>query len=123
VKHYRLAVCKGPDCRNGGADQVFAACRELVAKAGLASRCEVSRGGCYGLCHLGPNLVLREGKAASKDPLSPENFQLLGKPGEFHYHAMNMFKLALVVHEHVGRERVLEELLCRPQPESAAKQG
>jgi hypothetical protein len=69
-------------------------------------------------------VVLREGRSASTDPLSPENFQLLGQPGEFHYNAMNLLKIALVIHQHVGQERVLEELLCRAEPiPAAAKQG
>jgi (2Fe-2S) ferredoxin len=110
VKTYRLAVCRGPNCRAGGADQVFAACRELVAKTGMAARCEVYRGGCYGLCHLGPNVVLRE-NPRPKDPLSREDFQLMGWEGEFHYSAMTVQKISRVLVEHVAEGRVLEELL------------
>jgi len=114
VKNYRLSVCKGPDCRKGGADEIFAACRERLAQAGISARCEVYRGGCYGLCHLGPNVVLREDRGIPRDPLSREDFQLMGREGEFHYAAMSLLKIARIVDEHIGNGRVLDELLCGP---------
>jgi (2Fe-2S) ferredoxin len=112
VKTYRLAVCKGPNCREGGADQVFAACRDLVSKGGMTGLCEVYRAGCYGLCHLGPNIVLRE-NPRPKDPLRREDFHLTGLAGEFHYPAMTVPKMVRVVEEHVAQGRVPEELLGR----------
>ncbi|HME90999.1 MAG TPA: (2Fe-2S) ferredoxin domain-containing protein [Myxococcaceae bacterium] len=114
MKSYRLSVCKGPDCRKGGADQIFAACRERLVEKGMTARCEVYRGGCYGLCHLGPNVVLREDRGVPRDPLSREDFQLMGWEGEFHYAAMNLVKIARMIDEHIGNGRVLEELLCLP---------
>ena len=67
-----MAVCKGPDCTRGGSDAVFAKAREVAP-----SHCEVYRGGCYGLCHLGPNVVLREDTGGKRDPFSREDFQLM----------------------------------------------
>lgn len=109
MKTYRLAVCKGPNCRQGGADQIFSVCRELISRRGIAGRCEAYRAGCYGLCHLGPNVVLRE-NPRPKDPLSREDFQLMGWEGEFHYPAMTAEKIARVLFEHVCNGRVLDEL-------------
>ena len=109
MKTYRLAVCKGPNCRQAGADQIFSACRELVAQLGLSGLCDTYRGGCYGLCHLGPNVVLRENPRPS-DLLSREDFQLMGWPGEFHYPAMTTEKIARILFEHVREGRVLQEL-------------
>jgi (2Fe-2S) ferredoxin len=82
-----------------------------VLKGGMASRCEVYRAGCYGLCHLGPNVVLRE-NLRPKDPMSREDFQLMGWEGEFYYPAMNVQKIARVVAEHVAEGRVLEDLIA-----------
>ena len=110
MKTYRLAVCRGPNCRQGGADQLFAACRELVLKSELSSRCEVYRGGCYGLCHLGPNVVLRE-NPRPKDLLSREDFQLMGWEGEFYYPAMTAQKITRVVLEHVAQGRVCDDMV------------
>lgn len=110
MKTYRLAVCKGPNCRQGGADQIFSACRDLISKSGISALCEAYRAGCYGLCHLGPNVVLRE-NPRPKDPLSREDFQLMGWKGEFHYPQMNAQKIARVLFEHVRDGQVPEELL------------
>lgn len=110
VKTYRLAVCRGPNCRQAGADQIFTACRQLIVREGLSGLCEAYRGGCYGLCHLGPNVVLRE-NPRPRDLLSREDFQLMGWPGEFHYPEMTTEKIARILFEHVREGRVAHELL------------
>lgn len=101
MKRYRLAVCKGSDCRLNGSEAVFRAAREAVAKAGLQGQCEVYRGGCYGLCHLGPNVVVREDEGR-KDPLAGGDFKLTGQAGEAHYPAMTPEKVSRVVAEHIA---------------------
>lgn len=116
MKKFRLAVCKGPDCRRGGSEAVYQAARSGVAEAGLAPRCEVVRGGCYGLCHLGPNLVLREDTGRKRDPFSPEDYQLMGWPGEFHYGHMTPVRVARLLEEHVGRDAPVSEFLATPPP-------
>lgn len=116
MKKFRLAVCKGPDCKRGGADKVFAKATEEIRRLGLESRCEVYRGGCYGFCHLGPNVVVREDRGGPRDPLSSEDFRLMGWPGEAYYGAMTEVKIARVVQEHIGEERRVDELLGVPMP-------
>ena len=107
-----MAVCKGPVCRPGGSDQVFAAAKEAIAKAGLEKRCELYRGGCYGLCHLGPNVVVREDTGRPKDPFAREDYQLMGWDGEYHYGAMAPEKIARVVAEHIAQDKPVQELLA-----------
>jgi (2Fe-2S) ferredoxin len=97
MKRYRLAICRGSDCRSGGANAIHRAADEAVSKEGLAGRCEVARGGCYGLCHLGPNVVLREEDGRPRDPFSRDDFRLTGVPGEVHYGAMTPEKVARVI--------------------------
>lgn len=118
MKKFRLAICKGPDCRRNGADAVYAAARVEVERAGLASRCEVYRGGCYGLCHLGPNVVVREDLGGKRDPLSREDYQLMGGPGEAYYWAMTPEKIARVIAGHIAGEQVVTELLGDPSFEA-----
>jgi (2Fe-2S) ferredoxin len=110
---YRLAVCKGPDCRKGGSDLVFVAAKDALASSQLGPKCEAYRGGCYGLCHLGPNVVVREDSGKPKDFLSREDFQLMGWPGEVHYSAMTPEKMRVVVAQHIGQDAVVEELRNR----------
>lgn len=111
-KRYRVSVCKGPTCRPGGSDRVFAVARDLVEKLGLQSRCTVARGGCYGLCHLGPNVIVREDVGRPKDPLSREDFQLMGWEGETHYGAMDETKIVRVIREHIAEDHVVESLVA-----------
>lgn len=111
MKKFRLSVCKGPDCKLGGSDQVFKAVTEELAKQGLTGKCHAFRGGCYGLCHMGPNVVIREDGLRPKDPLSREDFQLMGFDDEAHYAGMTVEKVARIIEEHIGREQVVTEWL------------
>jgi (2Fe-2S) ferredoxin len=112
MKRYRLSVCKGPVCRPGGSDRVFQVARDEVASRGLAEKCQVARGGCYGLCHLGPNLIVREDVGRPKDPLSREDFQLMGWEGECHYGAMTEEKVRRVIGEHIAEDHPVPELFA-----------
>lgn len=123
MKRYRMAVCKGPDCRRGGSDAVFQAARAEVQERGLATRCEVYRGGCYGLCDRGPNVVVREDVGRKKDPLSREDYQLMGWDGEAYYGHMSVEKIRRVVAEHVACDAPVPELFGSPEPEPEAPAG
>ncbi len=116
-----MAVCKGPDCRRGGSDAVFRALRSAVAERRLESRCELVRGGCYGLCHLGPNVVVREDTGRARDPFSPEDYQLMGWEGEVHYGHMTPERALRVLGEHVEGSVPVAELEASPRsgPDSA----
>lgn len=111
MKTYRFSVCKGPDCRRNGSDAVFDAAKEALATAGLEGKCALYRGGCYGLCHMGPNVVIREDVGRKKDPFSREDYQLMGWDEEAYYSRMSAEKIRRVVSEHIGEEHVVEELL------------
>lgn len=119
MKKYRLAVCKGPDCRRNGSDKVFQAAKEQVAAAGLQPRCHLYRGGCYGLCHLGPNVVVREDIGRKTDPFSPEDYQLMGWPEEVYYWRMTAEKMVQVISQHIGKDEPVEAL--RGDPDEPAQ--
>jgi (2Fe-2S) ferredoxin len=105
-----MSVCRGPDCRRNGAEHVLTAAREAVAAQGLQGKCVLGRGGCYGLCHLGPNVVVREERDRPKDVFAQEDFQLMGWPDEVHYAEMTVEKVIRVIAEHIGKDSVVEEL-------------
>ncbi|MDQ3264651.1 MAG: NAD(P)H-dependent oxidoreductase subunit E [Myxococcota bacterium] len=112
TKKYRLSVCKGPDCKGNGSDAVFKAAQEALVEAGLGARCSLGRGGCYGLCHLGANVIVREDTGRPKDPFSREDFQLMGWEGETHYGAMTPQRVRQVIAEHIGGDRVVTPLVA-----------
>jgi (2Fe-2S) ferredoxin len=108
----RLAVCKGPNCTYNGADAVAEALRTAVVRLGLAESCEIARGGCYGLCAFGPNLILRPfDPTAPRDPLDTGDFMLLGTTGERHYSAMTPDKAERLVESEVRRREAIPEWL------------
>ncbi|HLL55586.1 MAG TPA: (2Fe-2S) ferredoxin domain-containing protein, partial [Myxococcaceae bacterium] len=88
--------------------------KEAVANAGLGARCELYRGGCYGLCHLGANVVVREDNGRKKDPFSPEDFQLMGWEDEYHYQEMTPEKVARVVAEHIAADKPVADFVAPP---------
>lgn len=110
MPRYRISVCRGPDCRRNGAERVLTAAREAVEKEGLEAKCVLGRGGCYGLCHLGPNVVVREERDRPRDVFAQEDFQLMGWPDEVHYAEMTAEKIARVIQEHIGRDTAVEAL-------------
>ena len=110
--HYRLAVCKGPNCSFAGARQVVDAVRDALREQGLEDRCKLARGGCYGLCAFGPNVIVRREDAnAPVNPLAPGDFMLLGVEGESHYSAVTPAQAGRIVAEHIGQDRPVEEWL------------
>jgi (2Fe-2S) ferredoxin len=111
MKRYRVAVCRGPDCRRNGADAVFVALKEVLEARGLSERCELYRGGCYGLCHVGANVVVREHDGKPRDPLSRADFQLLGIPGEQHYAGVRAYEAPHIVDSHIAKDEPVEEML------------
>ncbi len=105
-----MSVCRGPDCRRNGAERVFAAAREALFSQGLEGKCVLARGGCYGLCHLGPNVVVREQRERPQDVFAQEDFQLMGWPDEVHYGEMTADKASRVIAEHVGADVPVQDL-------------
>ena len=102
-------MCKGPDCRAGGADEVFSSLRRAVAESPARATCQVNRGGCYGLCHLGPNVVVRLDDGRPRDLLSREDFQLMGWDGETHYGNMTAERVPRLVEQHLQRDQAIDE--------------
>jgi (2Fe-2S) ferredoxin len=110
-------VCKGSECRAGGSEALFTRARAAIEQGPLASRCEVVRGGCYGLCHLGPNVVVRVDSGAARDPLSRETYELLRTPGETYYWDMTIERLTRVIDEHLREHQIVRELVGDPDRE------
>jgi (2Fe-2S) ferredoxin len=110
--HYRITVCKGPNCTYNGAEAVAAALRSAIEQRGLTGVCELTRGGCYGLCAFGPNVILRpQDHGSIRDPLDTGDFMLLGSPGEKHYSAMAPDKADRLIEAEIVRGEPVPEWL------------
>lgn len=116
-KRYRVAVCKGTQCRLNGADSVLAAFKKAIEDQGIVRHCEVYRGGCYGLCEQGANVVIREDTGRKRDPLSGEDYQLMGWDGETYYPEMTAEKAHVIASEHLKGGHEVKALIGQPDPE------
>jgi (2Fe-2S) ferredoxin len=91
---------------------VYAKAEQLLKTS--SAQCELSRGGCYGLCHLGPNVVVRNARKGPVDPFGSDDFQLTFEPGETYYWAMTPEKMAAVVHGHLEKGEPVKSLVGDP---------
>jgi (2Fe-2S) ferredoxin len=112
-RKYAVSICQGPDCTGNGSDELVPVFEAAVAERGLRSRCTLKRGGCYGLCHEGPNVIVRLDTGAAPDPFSSEDYELTGAPGEVHYPEMTAAKVVQVVREHLAGDAPVEGLRKR----------
>ncbi|MCC7112253.1 MAG: (2Fe-2S) ferredoxin domain-containing protein [Deltaproteobacteria bacterium] len=101
-------VCHGRMCTGGGADALAARARDGAALA--AGRCQVLRGGCYGLCELGPNLVVREGEAAARSDQDADRLVLTGDAGETVYCGLVPADVDRIIRAHAAGQGPVPEL-------------
>ena len=86
-----VLVCGGTGCTSSGSDGIIKAFESEIAKAGLAEEVKVVRTGCFGLCALGPVVIVY-----------PE--------GSF-YSMVKEEDVAVITQEHLLKGRVVERLL------------
>lgn len=105
----RISVCKGADCRAHGADALHASAEALLRELDLGHACELRRGGCYGQCPYGPNVVVRPAPTGGALELLTGDYRIRGTPDETHYAHVTPETLRRIVTEHVvGGRRVTE---------------
>ena len=117
-----VSVCKSSECKARGADALHAEIERGIAEAGIADRVTLKRGGCWGLCNLGPNAVVRQGEAArtaEKNLFGDATF--VGRVGEFHYGACTPENARRIVREHLVEGRPVQELASDSALRATAK--
>ncbi len=116
-----VSVCKGSECRARGADACFAELVRLCADE--KDRVKVTRGGCWGLCNLGANVVVRQGAAADaaeRNVFGDATFA--GKVGEVCYGASTVESVGRIAREHLQQGAPVRELaLTAEQRRTAVK--
>lgn len=107
-----VSVCKGSECCDRGADRLHDELAKGVIELGLEG-VRVVRGGCWGLCNLGPNIVVRHdaaGEAIEKNKFGGDA-TFAGKVGEYHYGSMSPERARRVLEEHLRDGRPAADLL------------
>jgi (2Fe-2S) ferredoxin len=94
-------------CTAHGSDKLAVHARQLVD----AERCRVLRGGCYGLCEIGPNVVVRRFEEREAQPdTAADRLTLTERGNETVYSRMTPADLAIVLRAHLEEDHAVDEL-------------
>lgn len=88
-----VLVCGGTGCTSSGSEQIIKTLENEISKQGLAEEVKVVRTGCFGLCALGPIMIIY-----------PE--------GAF-YSMVNVDDIPEIVSEHLLKGRIVKRLLYK----------
>jgi len=88
-----VLVCKGTGCTASGSGEVMKALEEEIKKQGLEKEVSIVQTGCFGLCALGPIMLVH--------------------PGGSFYSAVKPENIPEIVSEHLLKGRVVERLLYK----------
>jgi len=101
-----MCTANGSDALAG---QVSTLTSTLAAGLAPAARCRVLRGGCYGLCEIGPNIVVRRHTDELPDP-EVDRLSLTEADNETVYSTMATDDVEKVLRSHLEADRSVLEL-------------
>lgn len=109
-------VCEGRMCTANGADAIRDRANALVdaLDEDASARVRVLRGGCFGLCEMGANVVVRRWASEGRlpDP-SVDRLRVTGKANEVVYSKVTPDELVRIVRCHVFEDVAASELTLR----------
>ena len=89
----QVLICGGTGCTSSGSPELIRLFEEKIKNAGLEKEVKVVRTGCFGLCEMGP-IVIVYPEGAFYSHIKPENVDE-------------------IVNEHLLKGRIVRHLLCR----------
>jgi (2Fe-2S) ferredoxin len=96
-------VCQGRMCTANGSDAVAVRARAVVGAG--SETCRVLRGGCYGHCEIGPNVIVRAHEGALPD-VDADRLSLTEEANETVYAGVAPADVELVVKAHLAGRSV-----------------
>lgn len=124
-------VCKGRMCTAQGADAVLDATAAALRARPDDDRARVvlARGGCYGMCEIGPNVVVRRyGPDEPLPSLDDDRLSLTNRPNESVYCSVRTGEAPVIIAAHLDGDvpavpltRGVREAACPPKSDVAAK--
>ena len=100
IKRRRIRVCGGTGCTSSNSQGIIDALHVELEKQGLGDTVEVVKTGCFGLCALGPIMIV--------------------EPEEAFYSRVKVEEIPRIVKEHIAGGKVCTDLLY---PETVAPDG
>lgn len=117
-----MSVCKGSECCDRGAEKLYELLQQGVAEECAPGTVRVTRGGCWGLCNLGPNVVVRQDAAA--DAIERNKFgsdaAFAGKVGEYHYGSLTPERARRILREHLRDGQAASDLASSAETRKTA---
>jgi (2Fe-2S) ferredoxin len=104
-------ICQGRMCTSHGADRVKAAISRALAEREDSERGRVLRGGCYGLCDFGPNVVARRYASEGRRPSAEaDRLSLTRRKNETVYSAVSEDEVVQILSSHLDDDEPAAEL-------------
>ena len=111
----RILVCHGPDCGEGGSEEILRLFNQEISRHRLEKRVLLIEYSCFGQCQSGPNVVIGA-CIADPDPIFGEGAYIPGTKGESLYCRVRPNDVLSLFQEHVIEGRPVRELLLRQDP-------
>lgn len=113
-------ICEGRMCTSNGADGLRDRAVAFLAQLpdDERERVRVLRGGCFGLCEMGANVVVRRwsSKARLPDP-EVDRLRVTGRANEVVYSKMRCEEIERVIRGHLDDDQPVQELTLRAREE------
>jgi (2Fe-2S) ferredoxin len=93
MSRYRVYVCQGANCKQGGAQALWQALRRESDAQGVGEAASLIVGGCQGRCDFGPNIIVH--------------------PGATKYSGLTARDAETIVREHLIGDEIVDTLLFR----------
>jgi (2Fe-2S) ferredoxin len=121
---YDVWICQGRMCTALGADALSEKANALVADGLSGGRCRLLRGGCYGLCEMAPNVVVRRWTSEGRLPdVSVDRLQLTGRGNETVYSRVTAPGLGRLLASHLEDDAPVEELTLASKEDEVAPES
>jgi (2Fe-2S) ferredoxin len=111
---FDVRVCEGRLCTAHRSDELKGVAEAFLARHPDGDRVRLARGGCFGLCDLAANVVVR--RYASPGRLPPEDqdrLSLTKTKNETVYSGLSAEEVAEVLRAHLEEDTVVERLTSR----------
>lgn len=121
MARFLVSICRSSECLARGSPAIESELTALVTESGADAK--IQRGGCWGLCNLGPNIVVREGEAAARvqADIFAHDASFQGRVGEYHYGSCTTDSVKRIAQEHLVEGHAVTDLASTRETRATAK--
>lgn len=121
---FDVRVCQGRMCTANGADRLKDAALALLEGHEEGARCRLSRGGCFGLCDVGANVVVRRfARRADLPPEDQDRLTLTERKNETVYSGLTPDEVTEALRSHLEDDKVLEAVTRQRREKERPPEG